>query len=62
MVSPRLVTAAGTTRPAPTARLRARPGPVLGGVVAILVAATFIPLGYVAWSVVVDRARRGSTN
>jgi iron(III) transport system permease protein len=31
---------------------RARPGPMLGAVVAILVAATFIPLGYIAWSVV----------
>jgi iron(III) transport system permease protein len=35
--------------PAPGAR--PHPGPVLGGVVAILVAATFIPLGYIAWSV-----------
>jgi len=29
-----------------------RPGPALVGVVAVLVAATFVPLGYVAWSVV----------
>jgi iron(III) transport system permease protein len=28
-----------------------RPGPILGGLVALLVAATFIPLGYIAWSV-----------
>jgi iron(III) transport system permease protein len=35
-----------------TAGARPRPGPALSGVIAVLVAATFIPLGYVAWSVV----------
>jgi iron(III) transport system permease protein len=29
-----------------------RPGPILVGAVALLMAATFVPLGYVAWSVV----------
>jgi iron(III) transport system permease protein len=35
-----------------TAGARPRPGPAFSGVIAVLVAATFIPLGYVAWSVV----------
>ncbi len=35
----------------PPAAARSRPGPALACVIAILVAATFIPLGYVAWSV-----------
>ncbi|MGK2880817.1 MAG: ABC transporter permease [Mycobacterium sp.] len=34
------------------ATLGARPGPVVSAVVALVVAATFIPLGYVAWAVV----------
>ena len=33
-------------------RAGARPGPLLIGVVALLVAATFVPIGYVVWSVV----------
>ena len=37
------------TRPSPRG---ARPGPVFVGAVALLVVATFVPLGYVAWSVV----------
>ncbi len=38
-------------RSAPPAGASTRPGPVLCGVVALLVAVTFIPLGYVAWSI-----------
>lgn len=34
------------------AAARTRPGPLLTAVIAVLVAATFVPLGYVAWSVV----------
>ena len=45
----------GTTAPG----VRTRPGPMLGGVVAILVAATFVPLGYIAWSVASVGPRRG---
>ncbi|MDX1889196.1 iron ABC transporter permease [Mycolicibacterium sp. 050158] len=48
-----------TTRAVPTAEhprsvelAASRPGPLLIGVVAVLVAATFVPLGYVAWAVV----------
>lgn len=36
----------------PVAAARRRPGPVVGGVVTLLVAATFIPLGYIGWSVI----------
>lgn len=36
-------------RPAPTG---AKPGPVVSAVTALLVALTFVPLGYVAWAVV----------
>ena len=39
---------APVSRSAPTAR----PGPLVAATVAVLVAATFIPLGYVAWSAV----------
>lgn len=38
-------------RPQRVDRSGPRPGPLLIGVVAVLVAATFVPLGYVAWSV-----------
>jgi iron(III) transport system permease protein len=38
-------------RSAPPEGASTRPGPFLGGVVALLVAVTFIPLGYVAWSI-----------
>ena len=31
---------------------RARPGPLLGGVIVVLLVATFVPLAYVVWSVV----------
>jgi iron(III) transport system permease protein len=43
--------AAPEPRSAPPAGASTRPGPFLGGVVALLVAVTFIPLGYVAWSI-----------
>jgi len=43
----------------PPEGVRARPGPLLGGLVALLVAATFIPLGYIAWSVASIGPRRG---
>ena len=37
--------------PQPAASLPARPGPVIGAGVTLLVALTLVPLGYVAWSV-----------
>ena len=41
-----------TDRPIPGPRPAARPGPALTGAIGVLVAATFIPLGYVVWAVV----------
>lgn len=41
-----------TVPAAPRRASAERPGPVLVGAVAVVVAATFVPLGYVAWSVV----------
>ena len=40
------------TDPIVRPRPPARPGPLLSGGIAVLVAATFIPLGYVVWAVV----------
>lgn len=42
---------AGTDHPTPGPRPPARPGPLLTGSISVLVAATFIPLGYVVWAV-----------
>lgn len=41
-----------TDHPITGPRPPARPGPLLTGGIAVLVAATFIPLGYVAWAVI----------
>ena len=47
-----MVTAQPALDPTPTvASSNARPGPVLSAGIVLLVAATFVPLGYVAWSV-----------
>jgi iron(III) transport system permease protein len=40
------------TTPAPRSDTAARPGPLVAAVVALLVAATLIPLGYVGWAAV----------
>lgn len=45
-------TVPATPRPQRADRSGARPGPLLIGVVAFLVAATLVPIGYVVWSVV----------
>jgi iron(III) transport system permease protein len=47
-----VVTAEASPRADSPTTAASRPGPALSGVVAILVAATFIPLGYVAWAVI----------
>ena len=48
-----MVTAEASPRAdSPTTAAASRPGPGLSGVVAILVAATFVPLAYVAWAVI----------
>lgn len=47
-----MVTAEASPRTDSPTTAASRPGPALSGVVALLVAATFIPLGYVAWSVI----------
>lgn len=53
-----MVSSVGTVDAPPTATgtdangARPRPGPVISGGVVLLVAATFIPLGYVLWSVI----------
>ena len=47
-----MVTAEASPRADSPTTAASRPGPALSGVVAILVAATFVPLGYVAWAVV----------
>nr|WP_235892287.1 iron ABC transporter permease [Mycolicibacterium hodleri] len=53
MIATETVQTAGTDKhPRPVGRAGHRPGPLLVGIVAILVAATFVPIAYVAWSVI----------